>query len=68
VSVADRMKAAREERGWSQAELAEAAGLPPAAVSRYESGKYEPSVASLRKLLDALGCSADWLLEHEVPG
>lgn len=67
MSFADTLRTAREELDMTQADLAEAAGLPPATISRYEGGKMEPGVTNLRKLLVALGCDANWLLEYEVP-
>jgi transcriptional regulator with XRE-family HTH domain len=45
----------REERGWSQREMARAAGLSTSQLSSYETGVKQPSIESLGKLLDALG-------------
>lgn len=43
------------ERGMSQRELAEAAGLTPASVSRYVNGEREPRAPTIAVLADALG-------------
>ena len=43
--------------GWSQGELAEAAGLKQGTISEYEKGKTDPQSQTLRKLLLALGVS-----------
>jgi transcriptional regulator with XRE-family HTH domain len=51
------MQALREfriERGMSQAQLAERAGCTPSHVSLVESGKRSPSIATLRRLSEAL--------------
>jgi transcriptional regulator with XRE-family HTH domain len=44
-----------KERGMSQKELAEAAGLTPASVSRYVNGEREPWPATIAALSLALG-------------
>lgn len=38
---ADRMKALREEKGWTQTDLAENAGISQSAVSRMERGEFK---------------------------
>jgi transcriptional regulator with XRE-family HTH domain len=45
----------REQRGWSQKELATVAGMSGAMLSNYETAEKQPSLASLGRLLDALG-------------
>lgn len=45
----------RALRGWSQAELALAAGLGASAVSRYESGAQEPSRRTFDRIIAAVG-------------
>ncbi len=40
----------RIEKGWSQKELAEQIGTKQSAVSRLESGSYNPSIAFLCKI------------------
>jgi len=58
----DRLRQAREARGWTQDEFAEHAGMSRPHVSRYECGSVIPSVKSLVKLCSELGVTADWLL------
>lgn len=57
-----RLKAARELRGLSQAELAEKAGFQPSAISRFENGAAKPSFDNLRRLAGALRVTTDYLL------
>jgi ribosome-binding protein aMBF1 (putative translation factor) len=45
----------REERGWSQAQLARAAGMTQSAVARFEAGGTVPTLPVLGRLADALG-------------
>lgn len=51
----------RVERGLSQAKLARLTQLSRGTISRYESGARGPSGASLRRLAEALGMSAEEL-------
>lgn len=60
--VGSRIRQARETRQLTQAELAEKAGLPAAAISHFETGIRLPGTSTLRKLADALGVSLDFLL------
>lgn len=55
------LRAAREQKGLSQAELAEKAGLQPSAVSHFETGRRAPSFDNLRALADALAVTIDYL-------
>lgn len=57
-----RLRAAREERGLSQVELADQAGLQQSALSHYESGARRPSFTNLRRLSRALDVSTDYLI------
>ncbi len=49
------VKRLREGRGWSQAELAVYAGSSQPTVNQIETGKRNPSTATLEKLAEALG-------------
>ncbi|MEU7480169.1 helix-turn-helix transcriptional regulator [Lentzea sp. NPDC042327] len=44
----------REARGWSQAQLAEAAGMTQPAVARFEAGGTVPTIPVLDRLAHAL--------------
>ena len=46
--------AERERKGWTQQQLAEAAGVPQEAISLWESGKRKPRASSLEKIKKAL--------------
>jgi transcriptional regulator with XRE-family HTH domain len=49
----------------SPAQLAASSGLTPAAVSRYLSGKRQPTYPAAQKLAAALGVAVDYLLNPE---
>lgn len=58
----DRLKAWREAKDWTQADLAEATGLMSTAVSHFECGQRLPSAANLYKLCSALQIPCGTLL------
>lgn len=64
-AIADRVKAAREEMGWSQPELAERVGMSQQGIAAIESGRSRrPN--KLRDLSRVLKRSESWLLgEHD---
>ncbi len=53
---------ARMRRGWTQRQLADAAGVPVSTVSRIETGARQPSLVTLSRLLAA----ADLELRHHL--
>jgi len=57
----DRLKKARELRGYSQDELAKRARMPPSSIAHFETGR-KPSFDSLRRLANALEITTDYLL------
>lgn len=44
----------REQRGWTQARLAEASGMTQSAVARFEAGGTVPTIPVLERLAHAL--------------
>lgn len=52
-----------DSTGMSQVELSRLTGLPPSKISRYVSGKLEPSEPTLDLLLSSLGLQVDFDLE-----
>ncbi len=58
----ERLRKWRRKRGLTQEELAKRAGVPKVSVSHFETGHRFPNAESLRRLADALGVSADYLL------
>lgn len=57
------LKQIREFLGYSQAEVAELAGLTCGSLSMLESGKRTPSLPTLVKLLKALGVKFERLVK-----
>jgi transcriptional regulator with XRE-family HTH domain len=67
MPLGPRIREARKEAGWSQAELAEKVSTDPGRISRYESGRITPSADALVRLAEALNISIDYLLIDGVP-
>ncbi len=58
----NRIKELRLARGMKQTDLAKAVAVSQAALSGYETGKYEPDFDTLKKLATKLEVSVDYLL------
>ncbi|MGE3806628.1 MAG: substrate-binding domain-containing protein [Gemmataceae bacterium] len=63
----NRLKEERQRRGWSQADLAERAGISRAAVSAIENARLLPSVAAALSLAHALESSVELLFAKPKP-
>jgi len=53
------IRALRQERGWTQLELANRLHVTPATVYNWERGKYEPTASMFRRIAQAFGVSMD---------
>lgn len=61
-SFGKRVIEAREAKGMTQTELADALGVRPHVMWRYESDSSQPKPERLEKLAKLLGVSTSWLL------
>ena len=61
AAVGEAIRRARQERGWTQVELAEKAGLSSNYVARLERGEVGPSLFVAQKLCEALDTDLDAL-------
>lgn len=57
------LKAIRALRGMTQAQLAEAAGVSPTAITEYECGKRDLRADTIRKLCEALGVTVTYSID-----
>lgn len=57
MRLSERIRRWRESRGISKAQIARDVGVSAAAVSQWEDGTTTPTVASLDRLVEALGVS-----------
>lgn len=57
----ERIKRARRERGWSQAELARRMSVTQPSVAEWESGRKAPNMKNLVRLAKLLDVGFEWL-------
>jgi len=67
VSLGQKLKQLRSEKGWSQDEFAFHAQIDGRQVSRYENDKVVPSVEVIIKMAKAFNVCIDFLLIDEAP-
>ena len=60
--LAENIRALRNKKGLTQKELADLVHVTPQAVSRWESGDVEPSVATMQDMAKIFGVSIDELV------
>ena len=67
--IGQRVARARRERGWSQEQLAEAIGIQPVTLSRWETGDRALSLSTLGRIAVVLGVGLGDLLDvsRELP-
>ena len=66
ILFGSRLDDLREERGLTKAELWKAVGVSNNTGRGYLQGKVEPTLYIIYKLCQALGCSADDLVDPEI--
>lgn len=67
VSLGEKLKHLRREKGWSQDELAYHAQIDGRQVSRYENDRVTPSIEVVIKMAKAYNVSLDYLLLDDAP-
>ncbi|OZG70413.1 hypothetical protein BTA51_26005 [Hahella sp. CCB-MM4] len=67
MTLAENLQRIRAAKGWSRKKLADEAGLTEGAITKIEHGS-DPKAVSIKRLVIALGCTADELLfaENEI--
>lgn len=66
-TLPDRLRKAREDAGFKQAELAAETGIARSSIVNYESGKSVPRRPALAAWAFACGVSFDWLSGSGAP-
>ena len=65
MTISECIRFTRQQQKLSQTELAEKANISSKSLSRYELGTSIPPADSLKAIANALGVSADYLLNDE---
>ena len=65
MGIAERLRTAREELGWTRREVGERAGVDLNMIYEYESGRRNPSTLALRGLASLYGRSVEWFFGEE---
>ena len=61
MPVENKVREYREERGWSQGQLARKSGVGRSTISEAETGEHAPSLEAALRLARALGSMVDEL-------
>jgi transcriptional regulator with XRE-family HTH domain len=62
------LRTIRKARNMTQRDLAAASGIHEITISKYESGKVDPSITNTEKLANALNCSINDLIGRNEQG
>ena len=54
LTIADRIKYFRKQRGFTQAQLAELTGIHPVSIRKYETNKMLPQLQQIERIAEAL--------------
>ena len=63
-----RIAEAREARGWTQEQLAQAVGTTQQTIQRWESGQTDPQISKVEAVSKALGITMSFLLGVDANG
>lgn len=64
-----KLRAIRALKGMTQAQLSEASGVSPTAITEYEGGKRDLRADTIRKLCEALGVTVTYRVDGtEITG
>lgn len=66
MTVGERIKKIRLEKGMTQKELAEKCGIDSANLRKYEAGKQNPKFGTIEKIAEALNVPATDLLNYQI--
>ena len=62
MTIGDRIKAARKDKGLTQKQLEELCGINAANIRKYESGRQNPKIETIKRIANALGVDVYELL------
>ena len=65
MSIGDKIRTARKEKGITQSELGNLCGMSDVQISQYESGAKNPKIVTLKKISLALDRKLDYFVDVE---
>lgn len=65
MSIGEQIKKARQNKGYTQQELADMLGVAKNTVTGYERGNRAPDALKIKAIAKALGVTGNWLMECE---
>lgn len=65
MSIGEQIKKARQDKGYTQQELADMLGVAKNTVTGYERGNRAPDALKIKAIAKALGVTGNWLMECE---
>lgn len=65
MAIGEQIKKARQNRGYTQQELADILGVAKNTVTGYERGNRAPDALKIKAIAKALGVTGNWLMECE---
>jgi len=66
MNISEKIRKLRQEKGWSQTQLAKKLNTQSQNISRYERGVFTPSTEALAKFAEVFGVSVDYLLNDDA--
>ena len=66
MTFGNRLKQARENKGYNQKQFAERLGVTPTKLNYWEKDKREPDVAIIKQIAQSLDVSSDWLIGNNI--
>ena len=67
MTIGDKIKFLRKEKGMTQKQLSELSGVQVKTIQRYEYGSHEPTQKTLKKIADAISVPLSYFYEDELP-
>ena len=67
IIIGENIRQLRNQKGWTQVELAKQVGVRQTQINNYEHGASAPSIPVLKKLSELFGVSIDALVHKDAP-
>ena len=67
MTFGEKLKEARKQKGLKQTELASMIGVAKTTLANYEIGNREPDLSKIKKIVEVLQVTPEFLLDIEVP-